>query len=184
MHNAGPGSYADVPPQAGGQGAYPRAETRLQRESDLVLSLEQANRIIDAALAEGRRLDLGRLTVAVLDTGGHLIALKREDGSEFLRPPIAIGKAWGSLGMGHAGRVLAERSQKMPVFFGALSDMSGGKVVPLAGGVLIRDREGRLIGAVGVSGDTSEQDELAAVAGIVAAGLEADTGQKPEWRRP
>ena len=149
-----------------------------------MLTLAQANQIIDAALDEGRRLELGRLTVAVLDTGGHLIALKREDGSEFLRPPIAIGKAWGSLGMGHAGRVLAERSQKMPVFFGALSDMSGGKVVPLPGGVLIRDTDGRIIGAVGVSGDTSEQDELAAIAGINAAGLQPDTGQRPEWRRP
>ena len=149
-----------------------------------MLTLAQANQIIDAALNEGRRLELGRLTVAVLDTGGHLIALKREDGSEFLRPPIAIGKAWGSLGMGHPGRVLAERSQKMPVFFGALSDMSGGKVVPLAGGVLIRDSDGRIIGAVGVSGDTSEQDELAAVAGINAAGLQPDTGERPEWRRP
>ena len=148
------------------------------------LTLDLANRIIDGALAEGRRLELGRLTVAVLDTGGHLIALKREDGSEFLRPPIAIGKAWGSLGMGHAGRVLAERSQKMPVFFGALSDMSGGRVVPLAGGVLVRTPEGQLIGAVGVSGDTSEQDELAALAGIKAAGLEGDIGQNPEWRRP
>jgi uncharacterized protein GlcG (DUF336 family) len=149
-----------------------------------LLTLEQADRIIDGSLAEGRRLGLGRLTVAVLDTGGHLIALKREDGSEFLRPPIAIGKAWGSLGMGHAGRVLAERSQKMPVFFGALSDMSGGKVVPLAGGVLVRDGDGRLMGAVGVSGDTSEQDEVAAVAGIQSAGLEPDTGQNPDWRRP
>ena len=149
-----------------------------------MLTLAQASRIIDAALAEGRRLDLGRLTVAVLDTGGHLIALQREDGSEFLRPPIAIGKAWGSLGMGHPGRVLAERSEKMPAFFGALSDMSGGKVVPLAGGVLIRDGNGQIIGAVGVSGDASEQDELAAVAGINAAGLQADTGQRPEWRRP
>lgn len=149
-----------------------------------MLTLEQANLIIDETLAEGRRLDLGRLTVAVLDTGGHLIALKREDGSEFLRPQIAVGKAWGTLGMGHAGRVLAARSEEMPVFFGALSDMSGGKVVPLAGGVLIRNAEGEIQGAVGVSGDVSEQDELAAVAGIMAAGLEADIGQRPEWRRP
>ena len=149
-----------------------------------MLSLEQATRIIDATLAEGRRLELGRLTAAVLDTGGHLIALKREDGSEFLRPSIAIGKAWGSLGMGHASRVLAERSQKMPVVFGALSDMSGGRMVPVPGGVLIRDSDGSLLGASGVSGDTSEQDELVAVAGIKAAGLEPDFGQNPGWRRP
>lgn len=148
------------------------------------MSLEVADRIIDETLAEGRRLHLGKLTVAVLDPGGHLIALKREDGSEYLRPDIAIGKAWGALGMGHAGRVLAERSQRMPVFFGALSDMSGGRVVALAGGVIVRDASGRILGAVGVSGDTSEQDEAAAVAGVSAAGLEADFGQRPEWRRP
>ena len=149
-----------------------------------VLTLEQANRIIDAALAEGRRLQLGRLTAAVLDPGGHLIALKREDGSEFLRPSIAIGKAWGSLGMGHASRVLAERAQEVPAFFGALSDMSGGRMVPVPGGVLIRDSNGGLLGAIGVSGDTSEQDELVAVAGIKAVGLEPDFGQNPGWRRP
>jgi uncharacterized protein GlcG (DUF336 family) len=164
--------------------AHHDLQPRFVHRKNMVLTLDQADRIIDAALAEGRRLELGRLTVAILDTGGHLIALKREDGSEFLRPSIAIGKAWGSLGMGHAGRVLAERSQKMPVFFGALSDMSGGRVVPLAGGVLIRSADGRLIGAVGVSGDTSEQDELAAIAGVKAAGLEPDTGQNPDWRRP
>lgn len=149
-----------------------------------MLNLGLADRIIDGAIAEGRRLGLGRLTVAVLDPGGHLIALKREDGSEYLRPSIAIGKAWGSLGLGHAGRVMAERAQKMPVFFGALSDMSGGRVVPLAGGVIVRSGDGTIIGAVGVSGDTSEQDELAAVAGIEAAGLQADTGDRSEWRRP
>lgn len=140
--------------------------------------------MIAAALAEGRRLSLGRLTVAVLDAGGHLVALQREDGSEFLRPDIAMGKAWGALGMGHAGRVLAERSQKNPVFFNALAAMSGGRMVPLPGGVLVRSESGEILGAVGVSGDTGEQDELAAVAGIEAAGLGADFGQRPEWRRP
>ena len=181
MHNAGLRSYAYTRPHD----LYPPFwRQRVFHVRNVVLTLAQADQIIDGALAEGRRLQLGRLTVAVLDTGGHLIALKRDDGSEFLRPPIAIGKAWGSLGMGHAGRVLAERSQKMPVFFGALSDMSGGRVVPLAGGVLIRSADGQLIGAVGVSGDTSEQDELAAIAGIQSAGLEPDIGQNPEWRRP
>ncbi|MEX0698210.1 MAG: heme-binding protein [Acidimicrobiia bacterium] len=149
-----------------------------------MITLEQAELIIDGALAEGRRLGLGPLTVAVLDLGGHLVALKRSDGSEYLRPPIAIGKAWGSLGMGHAGRVLAERAAKMPVFFGALSDMSGGRMVPLPGGVLARNAEGTIIGAVGVSGDTADNDELAAIAGITGTGLQADYGQMPEWRRP
>jgi uncharacterized protein GlcG (DUF336 family) len=86
--------------------------------------------------------------------------------------------------MGHAGRVLAERAAKMPVFFGALSDMSGGRMVPLPGGVLARNAEGTIIGAVGVSGDTADNDELAAIAGITGAGLQADYGQMPEWRRP
>lgn len=148
------------------------------------MNLEMADRIIDGTLAEGQRLGLGPLTAAVLDTGGHLVALKRSDGSEYLRPPIAIGKAWGALGMGHAGRVLAERATKMPVFFGAMSDMSGGKMVPLPGGVIIRDGEGVILGAIGVSGDTGDNDEVAAIAGIAGAGLQADYGQVPEWRRP
>jgi uncharacterized protein GlcG (DUF336 family) len=159
-------------------------DSQCQLVEQTVITLEQAELIIDGALAEGRRLGLGPLTVAVLDLGGHLVALKRSDGSEYLRPPIAIGKAWGSLGMGHAGRVLAERAAKMPVFFGALSDMSGGRMVPLPGGVLARNAEGTIIGAVGVSGDTADNDELAAIAGITGAGLQADYGQMPEWRRP
>lgn len=159
-------------------------DSQCQLVEQTVITLEQAELIIDGALAEGRRLGLGPLTVAVLDLGGHLIALKRSDGSEYLRPPIAIGKAWGSLGMGHAGRVLAERAAKMPVFFGALSDMSGGRMVPLPGGVLARNAEGTIIGAVGVSGDTADNDDLAAIAGVTGAGLQADYGQMPEWRRP
>jgi uncharacterized protein GlcG (DUF336 family) len=159
-------------------------DSQCQLVEQTVITLEQAELIIDGALAEGRRLGLGPLTVAVLDLGGHLVALKRSDGSEYLRPPIAIGKAWGSLGMGHAGRVLAERAAKMPVFFGALSDMSGGRMVPLPGGVLARNAEGTIIGAVGVSGDTADNDELAAIAGVTGAGLQADYGQMPEWRRP
>lgn len=148
-----------------------------------VINLQQADLIINGALAEGQRLGLGPLTVAVLDVGGHLVALKRSDGSEYLRPPIAFGKAWGSLGMGHAGRVLAERAAKMPVFFASLSDMSGGRMVPLPGGVIVRDAKGSIVGAVGVSGDTGDNDELAAIAGITGAGLQADYGQVPEWRR-
>jgi uncharacterized protein GlcG (DUF336 family) len=159
-------------------------DSQCQLVEQTVITLEQAELIIDGALAEGRRLGLGPLTVAVLDLGGHLVALKRSDGSEYLRPPIAIGKAWGSLGMGHAGRVLAERAAKMPVFFGALSDMSGGRMVPLPGGVLARNAEGTIIGAVGVSGDTADNDDLAAIAGVTGAGLQADYGQMPEWRRP
>lgn len=90
------------------------------------LTLKEADSIIDAALARGRELDLGRLSVVVLDDGGNPIAMKREDGSEFLRPQIATAKAWGALGMGLPSRLLHERAKKLPVFIGALSDMSGG----------------------------------------------------------
>lgn len=148
------------------------------------LTLAEADTIIDAALAKGRELDLGRLAVVVLDDGGHPIAMKREDGSEFLRPQIASAKAWGALGMGLPSRLLHERAKKLPDFIGALSDISGGRVVALPGGVIIRDTEGVVLGAVGVSGDVSEPDEVCAVAGVEAAGLQADIGQNSDWRRP
>ncbi|HEY5578792.1 MAG TPA: heme-binding protein [Acidimicrobiia bacterium] len=148
------------------------------------LTLDEADRIIDAAIAKGRELGLGRLTVVVLDEGGHAIAMKREDGSEFLRPRIATAKAWGALGMGLPSRLLFERSQRMPVFFGALSDLAEGGLVALPGGVIIRDDDGSILGAVGVSGDVSEPDEVCAVAGVEAVGLGADVGDNPLWGRP
>ena len=110
------------------------------------------------------------MCVAVLDDGGTLKALKREDGASILRPTIAVGKAWGAVGMGESSRQLSERLKDRPGYIGALSDMSGGKVVPVAGGVLIMD-ENEIIGAVGVSGGTADEDEICAVAGIKAAGL-------------
>ncbi len=139
------------------------------------LPLAAAGTIVDAALEAGRAAGPMPLTVAVLDAGGHLIALKREDGAGILRPAVAIGKAWGALGMGLPSRVLAERAQSMPAFFTALASASGGRMVPVPGGALIRS-EGRIIGAVGISGDVSDADEECAVAGIEAAGLTADTG--------
>jgi uncharacterized protein GlcG (DUF336 family) len=140
------------------------------------LSLAQASLIVDKALEQGRTLKLKPLTVAVLDAGGHLVALKREDGSSLLRPQIAQGKAWGTLGMGFGGREFARRAAAAPSFMAALMDASEGRVIPVPGGVLIRTAEGAIIGAVGVSGDLSEQDEACAVFGIKAAGLVADTG--------
>ncbi len=148
------------------------------------LKLDEADTIIDAALAKGREMGLGKLSVVVLDDGGHQIAMKREDGSEFMRPMIANAKAWGALGMGLPSRLLSERAQKLPVFVAALSDISQGRLVALPGGVIVRDGEGQILGAVGVSGDVSEPDEVCAVAGIEAAGLKPDFGQNPEWRRP
>jgi uncharacterized protein GlcG (DUF336 family) len=140
------------------------------------LTLSAADLIVDKAMEKGRELMLAPLTVIVLDAGGQTKVLKREDGAGLLRPEVAMGKAWGTLGMGFGGRELARRAAKTPVFFGALSDMSGGRMVPAPGGVLIRSDSGDVLGAVGVSGDASEKDEICAVHGILAAGLTPDTG--------
>ncbi len=140
------------------------------------VSLAQASTIVDAALKKGRETNCAPLTVAVLDAGGHLVAFKREDKSGILRFDIAFGKAWGALGMGFGSREFVERLQKAPVFTGVLAVLSQGRVVPVPGGVLIRDAGGDIIGAVGISGDTSDRDEAAALAGIAAAGLTADPG--------
>ncbi len=140
------------------------------------LTLHVSNLIADKSLEKGRELGFAPLTVAVLDAGGHIKVVKRQDGSSLLRPEIAMGKAWGVLGMGFGGRELARRATKVPTFFGALSDLSGGRMVPVAGGVLIRSQSGEILGAVGISGDTSDNDETCAVWGIRAAGLKPDTG--------
>jgi len=140
------------------------------------LTLDQASTIVDKALDKGRELKLQPLTVVVLDAGGQLKALKREDGSSLLRPEIAGGKAWGVLGMGFGGREFARRASANPVFLQALMAASGGRIVPVPGGVLIRDAAGEIIGSVGISGDTSDRDEACAVHGIRSAGLTPDTG--------
>jgi uncharacterized protein GlcG (DUF336 family) len=141
-----------------------------------VLSLKQADDIANVALACGRERAFAPLTVVVLDAGGHVIVAKREDGSGILRIEIATGKAYGALGMGFGSRELAARAAKMPGFFAALGPVSQGRMMPVPGGVLIRAGAGEVIGAVGISGDTSDNDEICAVAGIEAAGLAADTG--------
>ena len=140
-----------------------------------MMKLDVASKIVDVALAKGQEMGFAPLTVAVLDAGGQIRVLKRGDGSSLLRPEIAVGKAWGVLALGFGGRELARRAAKMPAFFNAASDLAGGKLVPVPGGVLIRSG-GEIVGAVGVTGDLSENDELCAVAGITAAGLTADTG--------
>ena len=139
------------------------------------LTLAKAALIVDKALERGRTLKFKPLTVAVLDAGGHLVAFKREDGSSLLRPQIAEGKAWGVLGMGFGGREFARRAAAAPVFLSALMAASGGRIVPVPGGVLIR-AAGEIIGAAGISGDTSENDETCAVYGIEQAGFTPDTG--------
>lgn len=141
-----------------------------------VVNLAQAATIVDIALRKGRELECAPLTVAVLDSGGHLVAFKREDKSGLLRFDIAFGKAWGALGMGFGSRALAARAAKVPAFFTALAAVSAGRMIPVPGGVLIRNAAGDIVGAVGTSGDTSDRDEMCAVAGIEAAGLRADPG--------
>jgi len=140
------------------------------------INLNQASTIVDVALTKGRETNCAPLTVAVLDAGGHLVALKREDKSGILRFDIAYGKAWGALGMGFGSRELADRAGKNPLFFGVLATVSQGRLVPVPGGVLIKDASGSVLGAVGISGDTSDKDEVCAVAGIEAAGLKAVVG--------
>jgi uncharacterized protein GlcG (DUF336 family) len=140
------------------------------------ITLAAAQRIAEATLAKGREMGLAPLTVVVLDGAGQLKAALREDGAGLARVDIAWGKANGCLAMGFGGRELARRAQAMAPFMNALSDLTGGRAVPVPGGVLVKDAAGAVLGAVGVSGDASEKDETCAVAGIRAAGLAPDTG--------
>jgi len=139
------------------------------------LTLSAANCIADKALEKGRELKFSPLTVVVLDAGGQIKVVKRDDGSSLLRFEIAMGKAWGTLGMGFGGREIARRAVKQAGFYSALSDMTGGRMVPVPGGVLIKS-DAEIIGAVGISGDTSDNDETCAVYGIRSADLTPDTG--------
>jgi uncharacterized protein GlcG (DUF336 family) len=143
------------------------------------LTLAHATTIVDSALEHAATLGLNPLTVAVLDAGGHLVAFKRQDRSGILRPEIAKGKAWGALGMGLGGRALAKRAEMAPAFYTALGSVSDGRVIPVPGGVLIKDAAGDIIGAVGISGDMPNNDEACGVHGIEKAGLKADTGEAP-----
>lgn len=136
-----------------------------------MFKLSDATIIIDAALAEARSRNFAPLAVAVLDAGGHLVAYKREDGAGIVRFDIAYGKAWGSLGMGFGTRELTERATKNPAFITVLATVSGGRMVPSPGGVLVVDGEGVVIGAVGISGDIGDNDEICAIAGIEKAGF-------------
>ena len=134
------------------------------------LTLEQAITIAQAAIAKGREAGYKPLTVAVLDAGGHVKVVHRDDGSSNLRPDIAIGKAWGALGLGISSRDIAELASNRPPFAASLSALAQGKVVPAAGGVLVRDGA-EVVGAVGVTGDVSDNDEECALHGLKAAGL-------------
>jgi uncharacterized protein GlcG (DUF336 family) len=137
------------------------------------LTLAQAQTIATEALRKGRELGLKPLTVVVLDAGGHALALLREDGSSNLRPGIATGKASGALALGVSSRKIADMAADRPTFVASLGPISQGGIIPAAGGVIVVDASGANVGAVGVTGDTSDNDEIAALAGIAAAGLAA-----------
>ncbi|MEQ1811298.1 MAG: heme-binding protein [Terricaulis sp.] len=140
------------------------------------INLEQAERLVDGALAHGRHLELPPLTVAVLDDAGRLVVLKREDNSSLLRPEIAQAKAFGALAMGMGSRGLAQRAETHPHFISAMSTLAGGKLVPVPGGVLFFNSGNMLLGAVGISGAFPDQDEACAIAAITACGLRAEAG--------
>ena len=140
------------------------------------VTLAQASTVIDVALKTARDLKQKPQTIVVLDTGGHIVCAKREDGSGIIRYEIAVAKAYGALGMGWGSRTSMERATQNPNFFAAIEAASGGRIVPNPGGVLIRDAANVIVGAVGISGDTGDNDEIIAVAGIEAAGLKADPG--------
>ncbi|MEZ0362350.1 heme-binding protein [Mycobacterium sp. pUA109] len=141
-----------------------------------MISYDEARTIVDTALAHARSRDFPPMTVAVLDAGGHLVAFGRQDGSSLLREEIARGKARGALNMGVGSRALAARAASHPQFINALVALANGELVPVPGGVLIRDKHGGIVGAVGVSGHLPDADEECAVRGIQAGGLQADPG--------
>jgi len=146
------------------------------------LPLAAAETIITTALHAAQQAKLLPLTIAVLDGGGHLIAFRRQDGSGILRPEIAIGKAWGALGMGISSRHIRNRLQERPAFQNALAAASHGRFIPVPGGVLVRLHSGEVVGAVGVSGDTSDKDEYCAITGIKAAGFVPHPEEPaPDW---
>ncbi len=144
------------------------------------ITLELAHTIIEAALLEGRKRKLAPLAVAVLDAGGHLKALSRADGASFMRPMMAVAKAWGAIGVGVSSRTLGQMGEQRPVFMNALAQVADQRLLPVPGGVLVRDADDAIIGAVGISGDVSDEDEHCAVAGIREAGFQADAGKPKE----
>ncbi len=140
------------------------------------MTLAQANTLIAAAMAKAAELKLKPLSVAVVDPGGHLIAFARQDGASNLRPQIATGKAAGALALGVSSRRIGEMAAERPAFVSALGQLAPGGIVPAAGGVIATGANGAIAGAVGITGDSSDNDELCAIAGIAAAGLTVHRG--------
>jgi uncharacterized protein GlcG (DUF336 family) len=146
------------------------------------LPLAKANAIITKALSLGRDANLLPLTVVVLDAGGKMVAMQCEDGSGVIRFDVAFGKAYGALGMGISSRLIRDRLSERPTFQSALATASDGRLIPVPGGVLVEDA-GVTIGAVGISGDTSDKDEYCAIEAIKAAGFVSEPSDpNPDWR--
>lgn len=142
-----------------------------------MITLRQATSITELALARARETGCPPMTVAVLDAAGQLVAFAREDGSSLLREAIARGKARGALNMGIGSRAIAKRAAVAPQFISAVTALAGGELIPVPGGVLVRDSGGAVIGAVGVSGHLPDDGEDCAVRGITGCGLVADPGE-------
>lgn len=140
------------------------------------MKLDDAQRIVSTALATARARSMKPLAIVVLDARGSLRALAAEDGTSLKRAEVAIGKAHGCLATGVGSRALTRMATERPHFVAALTHAVGGSLIPVPGGVLVRDAAGEVVGAIGVSGDTSDNDEMAALAGIEAVGLKGDTG--------
>ncbi len=140
----------------------------------MALGLAKARVIIRKALAHGTDGNMKPLSVIVLDAGGNVLAFERADGASPGRFAIAHGKAYGAIMLGMAGRAQMARAEAQPYFMAAVNGVYGGSVIPVPGGVLVRDKRGIVLGAVGVTGDTSDNDAAAAEAGIAAAGFQAE----------
>jgi uncharacterized protein GlcG (DUF336 family) len=142
----------------------------------MTMTLELARQLVDAALAKSVALKLKPLAIAVLDTRGCLIAFAAQDGTSLLRAEVGRAKAYGALALGMGSRAIFKRAQEQAYFIDSVNSLANGAIIPVPGGVLIRDATGSLVGALGISGDTSDNDEICAVASIEAAGLRADVG--------
>jgi uncharacterized protein GlcG (DUF336 family) len=137
----------------------------------MALTLDQANSIIAAALRHATNARYQPMAVVVLDDAGHIKSAQRQDGASMFRIDIASGKAWASIAMGAASRALVQRAKDLPAFFGALASTGNGKFIPQTGAVLIKDSDGKIVGAVGASGGTGDEDEEICIAGVKDAGL-------------
>lgn len=138
------------------------------------LTLKKANQVATGALAAARSMGIPPVTVVVLDNAGHIKVVQREDGASMFRFDVALGKAWGAIGMGAASRVLAERAKENPNFFVALGATGAGKFLPQPGAVLIRDENGDIVGSAGASGGTGDEDEAICAKGVEEAGFSTD----------